>query len=94
MVPSKNNNTTPAPQREFTVTHVGQIAVNYKVGQKLSYPKEDTDDTIAWKVNFNCGLQTLDLGFLNKNNEGELCFGARMDGRTFETVVLKIKEAA
>ena len=83
---------TSDKQRVFTVTHVGQIAVTYKEGQKLSFPQKHTDEDIAWEVNFKSGLQVSDLGLINKNDKGELCFGDRMDGITFNYVLLKIKE--
>lgn len=84
---------TKTAQRVFIITYVGQIATTYTTGKKLSFPQDHTDDKIAWEVNFKSGLQFLDLGLINKNENGELCFGTRMDGITSKTVVLKLREA-
>ena len=83
---------TSSEQRIFTITHIGQIAVSYKEGQKLSFPKDYTDEKITWEINLKSGLQYTDLDLIEKNDQGELCFGNRMDGITFAHVLFKIKE--
>lgn len=82
---------TTTKQRVFTITHVGKVTTTYTTGKKLSFPKEDSDDRVASKVNLGSGLQFIDLGYTGKNESGEMCFAQRMDGENFGEI-LRIKE--
>ena len=77
----------------YEVTYAGQGA-GYNINDHILIREDCTTiNEIAWFINLRAQLIVTDIGFL-KGNEDEMIFGARMDGITFPTPVLKVKKVA
>ena len=77
----------------YEVTYAGQGA-GYKNGDHILIREScKTINEIAWFINMRAQLIVTDIGLL-RGNLDEMTFGARMDGITFPTPVLKVKKVA
>lgn len=81
----------PVVNRVFEITFAGPGSCGYAEHQRLSFPKEASDDDVAFKMKMDADSSTFDLKYTGKTEGGEWMFARHMDG-IYSATVVRMKE--